>query len=65
MATLLLIVIYCTYIGLGVPDSLFDLIAQALTTAIFPYFQAVLFLLTLICMHLLETSVKKMKPQGE
>lgn len=53
------------YIGIMVLPIVFGFIAQGLTTAIFPYFQAVLFLLTLLCMHLLQSGVKKMKTQGE
>ncbi len=53
------------YVGIMVLPIVFGFIAQGFTTAIFPYFQAVLFLLTLICMHLLQSSVKNMKTQGE
>ncbi len=53
------------YVGIMVLPIVFGLIAQSLTTAIFPYFQAVLFLLTLLCMHLLQSSIRKTKTKGE
>lgn len=49
------------YIGIMVLPIVFGGMAQFLSTAIFPYFQAALFLLTLLCMSLLQSSLKKMK----
>lgn len=53
------------YIGIMVIPIVFGFIAQSLSAAIFPYFQTVLFLATLLCMLLLKSDLKKQKCQGD
>lgn len=59
MATLLLVVIYIAYIGLGVPDALFGFLAQAISASLFPYYIGAFFTLFVLAIVRLVSILKK------